>query len=162
MARRGRAAGIAGAALFLLVCGYGALLISHASRGVGGSDSSGYYNEARGLAAGRIVEPVEPLGRFGLSLDQSHYFIPLGYSAGPVPGTMVPSFPVGLPLHLAAAASMFGWSLGPFLVSPFAAAVSLLLIYLVARELGLSRPGVWRAPSCSRATRSSRTRECSR
>ena len=140
MARRSRNAGIAGAALSVLLAGYGALLISHASRAVGGSDSSGYYNEARGLASGRIVEPLEPLARLGLPLDDSHYFIPLGYSVGPVPGTMAPSYPVGLPIHLAAAASIFGWASGPFLVSPLAAVASLLLIFLVGRELGLSRP----------------------
>ncbi|MDQ2870360.1 MAG: glycosyltransferase family 39 protein [Acidobacteriota bacterium] len=141
MARWSRESRIAGAALFLLVGGYGALLICHASRAVGGSDSSGYYNEARAVAAGRIVEPLEPLTRFGLPLDHSHYFIPLGYSEGPAPGTMAPSYPVGLPLHFCAAASILGWNSGPFLVSPVAAAVSLLLIYLVARELGLSRTG---------------------
>ncbi|MCA1581911.1 MAG: glycosyltransferase family 39 protein [Acidobacteria bacterium] len=138
MARRSRDVGIAGAALFLLA-GYAALLISHASRAVGGSDSSGYYNEARGIATGRIVEPVEPLARLRLPLDDSRYFIPLGYSGGPVPGTMAPSYPVGLPIHLAASASIFGWASGPFFVSPLAAVVSLVLIYLVGRELGLSR-----------------------
>ncbi|MEO8190770.1 MAG: hypothetical protein ABI682_10565 [Acidobacteriota bacterium] len=46
---------------------------------------------------------------------------------------------MGPPLHFAAAAWFLGWDFGPFVVSPLAAVVSLLLLYLVAREIGLSR-----------------------
>ncbi len=130
---------MAGAALALLLLSYGAVLLPRASRAVGGSDSSGYLNEARGLAAKRVVEPVEALARLGFPLEDMRLFIPLGYSPGPRPGTMAPVYPVGLPLHFVAAAWLLGWDSGPFVVSPLAAVVSLLLLYLVAREIGLSR-----------------------
>ena len=40
---------------------------------------------------------------------------------------------------MAGAALIFGWKYGPFLVNPLAAALSLLLIYLIGLELGLTR-----------------------
>jgi hypothetical protein len=52
---------------------------------------------------------------------------------------MSPTYPIGLPLHMAAGALIAGWDYGPFLVSPAAAVVSLVLIYLVGLELGLPR-----------------------
>ena len=138
MPRGSRGAGIAVAALAALLSVYASILVSHASRAVGGSDSSGCLNEARGLAAGRAVDPVDPLSRLSLQPEDLRLFIPLGYAPGPRPGTMSPVYPVGLPLHFVAAASLFGWASAPYFVSPLAAVVSLLLISLIARELGLS------------------------
>ena len=66
-------------------------------------------------------------------------FIPLGYRAGPKPGTMVPTYPPGLPLHLALLGTLGGWSFAPFLAGPIAAIASLLLLFGIGRELGLSR-----------------------
>jgi Bacterial membrane protein YfhO/Dolichyl-phosphate-mannose-protein mannosyltransferase len=119
--------------------GYGIYLARHASYAVGGSDSSGYARIAQSLLNGPLVQPVTELGSLDLPQEFIRGFVPLGYDLGPRAGTMTPFYPVGLPLHMAAAALVAGWEKGPFLVSPLAAMLSLVLIYLVARELGLSR-----------------------
>src|SRR6266508_3271326 len=64
---------------------------------------------------------------------------PPAFEPGPRPGTMVPSDPPGLPLHIALGGLVAGWNYGPFVVSPFAALISVFLMYLVGRELGLTR-----------------------
>jgi len=81
--RRSRFA--AASALAVLASVYAFVLLSHRSRAVGGSDSSGYFNLARVLAAGRLVDVVEPLGRLGFEPEDIHLFIPLGYVPGPRP-----------------------------------------------------------------------------
>lgn len=124
----------------LAAVGYGGLLIWKTSFAVGGSDSSGYANTAKMIAAGRIVEPVEILNVFDLPGHFDHAFLPLAFELGPRPRTMVPYYPPGFPLHLAAAGVFAGWEYAPFLVSPLAALVLLFLTYSLGRELSLSRP----------------------
>jgi hypothetical protein len=126
------------AALVLLIA-YAVLLLARRSTSVGGSDSSGYFNAAKSLAAGRAIEPIEALSRLRVSADRQRLFIPLGYVPAQRPGTMTTMYPIGLPLLAAAFAALFGWSFGPFLIGPLAAVVSVLLVYLVARELELTR-----------------------
>lgn len=130
----------AAAALAILGSVYGFILLSHGTRSVGGSDSSGYFNLARAIARGRLVESVEPIGRLGFDPEDVHLFIPLGYVPGPRPGTMAAFYPPGLPLQILAAAAVAGWTVGPFLLSPLFAVASVLLTYAVAREIGLARP----------------------
>lgn len=118
---------------------YAWLLFWHASFSVGGSDSSGYANAARLILTGRVAEPVEALRHLELPQDFVRLFIPLAFEPGPRPGTMVPFYPPGLSLHIAFAALVAGWNYGPFVVSPLAALASVFLVYLLGRELGLSR-----------------------
>ncbi len=125
----------------VLLAGYGWLLLRHTAFSVGGSDSSGYINTARRLLEGSLVERIRALDTFGLSDKFGQIFIPLGFLAGPKPGTMAPLYPAGFPLHMAAAALLGGWNTGPFLVSPLAAFLCLPLLYRLGRELDL--PPVW-------------------
>jgi hypothetical protein len=118
---------------------YGSYLARHASYAVGGSDSSGYVRIAWSLVHSSLVQPVGELERLGLSQEFIRGFVPLGYDLGPRAGTMTPFYPVGLPVHMAFGALIAGWETGPFLVSPLAAMLSLILIYLIALEIGLSR-----------------------
>jgi 4-amino-4-deoxy-L-arabinose transferase-like glycosyltransferase len=138
---RARTAGLALAALLALAAVYGFVLVRHASRSVGGSDSAGYFNSARSLAAGRFVEPVDALARLGFPPDDVRLFMPLGYVPGPRPGTMASFYPPGLPLHVAAAGALAGWSEAPFWISPLCAVAAVLLTYGVGRELGLAPLG---------------------
>ncbi len=119
--------------------GYGGLLIWKTSFAVGGSDSSGYANTAKMLAGGRVVAPVEAPGRLDLPDRFDRAFMPLAFEPGPRPHTMVPFYPPGFPLHLAAAGIIGGWEYAPFFVSPLAALLLVLATYFLARELGLSR-----------------------
>jgi Dolichyl-phosphate-mannose-protein mannosyltransferase len=125
------------AALGLMLLVYALLLFPNKSTSVGGSDSSGYLNAARAIAAGRALEPVEALARLHQPALRQRLFIPLGYVPGYRPGSMAPMYPIGLPLHAVAFAAIFGWSLGPFLIGPLSAVASVLLVYLVARELDI-------------------------
>jgi len=122
-----------------LLTGYALVLFHHTSFAAGGADSSGYLNAARLIASGRASEPIRGLQRLGLPPSDAPLFTPLGYGPGPRPGTMSPSYPPGLPLHMAAAAFLGGWSRAPFLVSPLAGLACLLLIFFLGRELGLTR-----------------------
>ena len=125
------------AALGLMLLVYASLLFPNKSTSVGGSDSSGYLNTARSIAAGRALEPIEALARLKQPAVRQRLFIPLGYVPGHLSGSMAPMYPIGLPLHAIAFAAIFGWSLGPFLIGPLSAVASVLLVYLVARELSL-------------------------
>ncbi|MGH9363682.1 MAG: glycosyltransferase family 39 protein, partial [Thermoanaerobaculia bacterium] len=61
----------------------------------------------------------------------------LGFTQAGRPGSIAPGYPPGLPLHMAAAALLFGWKHAPFLVAPLASLVCLWLMYLVGRQLQL-------------------------
>jgi hypothetical protein len=126
-------------ALLLVVAGYGVFLSRHAAFAVGGSDSSGYANAARRLAGGALLGRPRCLDRLGLPDGLSPIFTPLGLVPGPRPGTTAPLYPIGFPAHFAAAGRFAGWDVGPFLVSPVAAAACLILLYFVGRKLALTR-----------------------
>lgn len=118
---------------------YGGYLYRHICFAVGGSDSSGYANAARGVVRGALVVPIDGLERFDLPASLAPAFTPLGYVALTGRRAMAPLYPVGFPLHLSAAGAVFGWERAPYLVSPLAAVLCLVLIHAVGRELGLSR-----------------------
>ena len=124
------------AILLITYCGF---LIKDAWYAVSGSDSCGYASLAQSIVAGKVVKPAAELNHFGLDPDFTNVFTPLGYNPGPRPGTITPLYPIGLPLHLAIGGLIGGWERGPYLVNPIIAVLSLVLIYLVGMELGLSR-----------------------
>ena len=132
--RKPRLSELGVAALFL---GYALVLFHHTVFAVGGSDSSGYMNAARLLSEGRATTRIRGLDRLALGPEFAETFIPLGFSPGPRPGTMSGSYPPGLPLHMALAGLIGGWSRAPFFVSPIAALACLVLIYFLGRELRL-------------------------
>jgi 4-amino-4-deoxy-L-arabinose transferase-like glycosyltransferase len=118
---------------------YGFLISRYAYYSVWGSDPTGYINVARSLLERRIAQPEPALEDLDLPDQFTQSFSPLGYTPGPRPHSLAPVYPVGYPLHMAGAALIFGWKYGPFLVSPLAAVLSLVLIYLAGMELGLTR-----------------------
>ncbi|HEX9148260.1 MAG TPA: glycosyltransferase family 39 protein [Thermoanaerobaculia bacterium] len=142
--RRPRVLALAGAALLFA---YALALFHNTSFAAGGSDSSGYLNAARLLAHGNATEPIRGLARLGLSQDFAPVFVPLGYTQLERPGLMAPSYPPGLPLHMALAARIGGWARAPFLVSPLAGIACLVLLYFLGRELRL--PPAFAAAGCA-------------
>lgn len=117
---------------------YMAVVLRNTCYFAAGPDSSGYMNAARLLSEGRLRIEVTPIRDLQLDYDTMIYvFTPLGFARGGN-GTMVPTYPAGMPLHMAAVARFGGWKIAPFLVSPFMALGSLVLCVLVGRELGLS------------------------
>jgi 4-amino-4-deoxy-L-arabinose transferase-like glycosyltransferase len=103
-----------------------------------GPDSSGYLGEARLLASGRLSMPIEPLQSWHLDASLASKFTPIGFAVGRQPGTMVPTYPPGLPLLIATAALTGGWSKAAFLVVPLCMIGCLVLMVAIARELGIS------------------------
>ena len=135
MRRAPAAAAAAGLGLYLL------LLASVNSYAAGGSDSSGYLNAARLFAQGRVLKGISILHELSLPPSDLDVFRPLGFRRGPAPATIAPSYPPGLPLHMAAAGIVGGWQRGPFLAVPLSAVAALVVLFFLARELGLS-PGL--------------------
>jgi hypothetical protein len=117
---------------------YGVFLWCNFSNVAGGADSSGYLNSARLLASGQLAAEMRAPPEFGPQSGllrqqfQPHGFVP--FDGNP---KLSPTYAVGLPLHLALAGKLFGWSLAPYIVGVGGALAALLLIYAIARRLGL-------------------------
>ena len=123
-----------GFALALLA--YFVVLLRSSTFVVGGADSAGYFSEAKLIARGALSMRVEPMERMHLDASWTDAFPPGGFR--PRGRALVPTYPIGFPLHIAAA-SVFGWDVAPFLIMPLAAIGCLLLMAAIARELGLPR-----------------------
>jgi hypothetical protein len=119
-------------ALFLSLFGSGA---------AAASDSSGYLNCARMLAEGKLAIPLRAVPGLPLGLASDRELAALALRLGPAPGTLVPTYPVGLPLHLAAASWLVGWGGAGVVVNAVAALSALLLLFALGRHLGL--PPAW-------------------
>src|SRR5260221_7991288 len=126
---------------------YTALLVRYTCYAAGGADSSGYLNAARLLVQRHLVIRTAPLDRLGLDGKGRDAFIPLGFAFAPAPRDLAPSYPLGYPLHLVLLGALFGWKRAPFLVTPIAAALTLVITYRLARRLGLDRP--WSAAAAA-------------
>lgn len=119
---------------------YGWLLARFASGIASGADNSGYLNAARLLRAGKLREPL----RLPPSLADSHLrpwlFTPLGFQPAANGRTLLPTYPPGLPLQQAAAATLVGsLEQGAVLVNLFSGIGFALLAYRLGRAWRLSR-----------------------
>jgi hypothetical protein len=109
---------------------------------VGGADSAGYFSQARLLRHGTMTLPVEPLETMGLDRSWTDVFTIGGFR--PFGRALAPTYPIGFPLHIAAA-SVFGWKVAPFLIMPLAAVGCLLLMAGIGGHLGLRPAASWSA-----------------
>ncbi len=117
----------------------GMVLYRHLSFGAGGSDSSGYLNEARLMVSGTVIQPVPMLQTLHIKSEWAYVFTPLGFvSSSRDHRLMLPSYPPGLPAHFAIAGAIGDWSVAPFLIPPIAGVISIALMYLLARQFGLA------------------------
>ncbi|MBK5259371.1 MAG: hypothetical protein JJE51_07240 [Thermoanaerobaculia bacterium] len=114
-------------------------MLSHTSFAAGGPDSSGYLNAARLFSAGAYSTRILPLEQLGLSDSFADVFVPLGFSQAQEARHMVPAYPPGAALHFWLMAQLFGWSVGPYIVSPLAAAGAVVLMYFVGCQFNLRR-----------------------
>jgi hypothetical protein len=105
----------------------------------GGADSSGYFNLAHDLSAGRIVQAVADLPEIGPAGRPAFAHVPLGYVPTADGRALSPSYPLGMPLLFAGAASVLGWETGPRLVLVLHAVAGVLLTWLAARQAGGGR-----------------------
>ncbi len=118
-----------------LLAAYLVLLAIHVNACAGGSDSSGYMNHARLLGTGHLHSPPRSIP--GVRPHNDFLYTPLGLK--PVAdGSLVPTYPVGVPLLILAAEPVAGWAHAFDVVVVVHAIAGLLLIYGLARGFGLS------------------------
>lgn len=122
----------------IMLLGYGTFLGVYFSSVAAGSDSSGYLNAAHLLARGQLTAPQRDFS--GLTASAATQFQPLGFIAEPERARLVPTYPLGLPAHMAIASTLFGWTIGPLLVGVGATLAAMLLMYAIARELAIAWP----------------------
>ena len=118
--------------------GYAAFLAFHVGAYAGQSDSSGYLNSARLLAHGQTaVAQRIPAGIDPAALD-SYTFIPLGFRPASAVA-MAPTYPIGLPLALAALGPLMTWALAPHFLMVASALAAAVLMFPLGRASGLPR-----------------------
>ncbi len=117
---------------------YGLFLGKNFTSAAGGSDSSGYLNAAKLLSEGHLTGSLRTGPGFEPHVGGDVQ--PLGFIGEPERRRLVPTYPLGLPLHLMLASKLAGWTVGPLLVGLSAALAAVILCYVIARELGLGWP----------------------
>lgn len=123
-----------GLAAVLLLLGYALMLARHVDACAGGSDSSGYMNHARLLGSGHLH--TAPRALPGLNADHFSEFLytPLGFV--PKDGSLVPTYPVGMPLMIYAAHALVGWEYAGDVVIVFHSLAAIVALFVLGRLLG--------------------------
>ncbi len=121
---------------------YITFLALHMGAYAGQADSSGYLNQARLLSEGQVHTPQRTLASTTGGDFSDFLFVPLGFRPAEA-GTMTPTYPIGLPLMLAAAAKLVGWEAAPHFTMAVCALLGLVLTALLAREIGLPWGWAW-------------------
>jgi hypothetical protein len=116
---------------------YAILILGNINACAGGSDSSGYLNHARLLASGRVHVPVRAIQGLPPDRAPSYLYMPLGFKPAPHGDGIVPTYPPGLPLLVAAAAPFAGWDRACDLVIVIHSLLGLLLVFALGRSFGL-------------------------
>lgn len=127
--------------LLIITLDYTWFLANYGASWAGGADSSGYLNSARLIREGKLREPA----RFAPGFETSAQWVPalsqpLGYTTT-YSGNEVwlaPAYPVGLPLHLAAASWIVGLDDAPILVNILIALVTGFALSAFGHKLGFA------------------------
>jgi Dolichyl-phosphate-mannose-protein mannosyltransferase len=98
-----------------------------------GSDPYGYVSQADLWTAGNPVQTAPLLAIDAPWPDPVWSFSPLGYRPGIANGTIVPTYAIGLPLQMAAAARLFG-SNARYAIVPLLGAASVWIAFAIARR----------------------------
>jgi hypothetical protein len=120
---------LAGALLVAGVLGW----MTYLSPYLGGADSYGYVSASERVRAGELIQ-VEPLAAI-LPRESAAAATPLGYvAAARVANATAPAYPLGLPVLMAFASTLFG-ARAPFYVPLAMGVVLLASCYWIARRL---------------------------
>lgn len=119
---------LAVALIILLGCAIGVLYGSFAAAG---SDSYGYVSQARLWFDGTVRVP-QPLVEQVSWPNREWVFTPMGYRPQ-ADGTIVPTYPAGLPIIMALFLGVAGEN-GPFYVVPIFGALAVAFTYLLGKE----------------------------
>jgi len=107
--------------------------VTYGSFVAGGADAYGYVSQAALWANKSPFTPAQ-LAVDGEWPDASWALTPLGYRPALTSGWMVPVYPPGLPLVMAAMRALFG-EVGPYLVTPILGALVCWLTYVFGKKL---------------------------
>jgi len=106
----------------------------------GGPDSAGYLLNARLLSRGEVRGAIRALPEPPPDSLPAYTYVPLGFNPAGDGRTMLPVYPMGLPLLIAGAAGLVGWSWAPGVVLGLHALAGLGLVLALARAAGLEAP----------------------
>ena len=106
--------------------------VHYGSFAAAGSDSYGYVSQAR-LWLGGLPRVPQPWVQDFSWPNREWVFSPLGYRPYSPDGTIVPTYPAGLPMIMALSLAVLGEN-GPFYVAPVAGALLVWFTYLLGRE----------------------------
>jgi len=122
---------------------YGLMLARYSAAYACGADSSGYMNNARLLDHASLIAPMRQVPGVDPQTLPSFTYVPLGFIPRADRVTMVPTYPMGLPLLLMAVAHVVGWNLTASVTMVLHALLGLWLVYLLGREFGLEAGWAW-------------------
>jgi Dolichyl-phosphate-mannose-protein mannosyltransferase len=105
----------------------------------GGSDSYGYVSASELIRSGRLIES-QPIAAWLPVTNPLDVATPAGYVPAADRTGIAPSYPLGLPVLMAIAQTVFGW-IGPFLVPPLCGVILLLVVWRLAAKWYGDRAG---------------------
>lgn len=114
--------------------------IAYGTYSAAGADAAGYVSQSALIASGRLIR-AEPLARQVGWSDATWVFAPLGYRPGQNPGEIVPTYPSGLPLAMAAGRLTAG-DTGVFVAVPLLGALAVFCTYALGARLHSSVAGL--------------------
>lgn len=130
-----------GACLFaLLAAAFGVVVARSIGAYAADSDTSGYFHEARLLGEGRLFSPQRAVDGLAASGRLDYVYCPLGFRPGGG-GRLVPTYPAGFPLQIAAFGKVLGQPAGAAVVIWANAVGAFLLTGGLVRACGAS----WRS-----------------
>lgn len=99
---------------------------------IGGSDSWGYVSASELIRHGRLIDRA-PIAEWLSAANRLAVASPLGWAPAPDGSGIVPTYPIGVSILMAAFSTIGGVD-AVFLVAPVAAAITLALVYQLARK----------------------------
>jgi hypothetical protein len=135
--------GLAWAVAALALALYGAALARNVAAVAGGSDSSGYMNDARLMAAGHVhVQPRTVPGLPPATMPPFLY-VPLGFKPAWNGDGMVPTYPTGFALLILALKPLAGWGHAGDVALILHALAGIIATFALGRYIGLPTAWAW-------------------
>jgi len=129
-------------AWFAALAAYAVFLSLFIGAVAGGSDNSGYLNEARLFAHGTVRSAPRALPGLPPAEAPLYLYIPLGFKPSVAgPSSLVPTYPPGLPFLIVPVAKIAGWRHAGDIVLILHSLAGLALVFALGRMCGL--PPTW-------------------
>jgi hypothetical protein len=128
------------AGMWAALLAYGLLLSYLVGAVAGGSDTSGYFNEARLFSHFEIHTPIRAIPGLPANAAPPYLYVPLGFRPS-VDGSarLVPTYPAGLAVMLVPLSWAIGWHHSGNVLLVLHSLAGLVLTYRLGRNFGLSR-----------------------